>query len=123
VTADARSIRQIVRNLIDNSTRFAGAGGQVIVTTTLTDLGEVVLRVRDSGTGMSEQEIALAMAPFRQVATAVGRGPGGSGLGLPLAKALAEANRATFRIKSEPDAGTLIEVAFPPERVVASERP
>jgi signal transduction histidine kinase len=70
---------------------------------------------------MSEQDIALALAPFRQVATAVGRGPGGN-LGLPLAKALAEANRATFRIRSEPNAGTLIEVAFPPERVVTRER-
>jgi signal transduction histidine kinase len=121
VTADARSIRQIVRNLLSNSTRFAGAGGQVIVSTTLTDQGEVVLRVRESGAGMSEQDIALALAPFRQVATAVGRGPGGN-LGLPLAKALAEANRATFRIRSEPNAGTLIEVAFPPERVVTRER-
>ena len=36
------------------------------------------------------------------------------GVGLPLAKALAEANRATFSIKSAPHAGTLIEVAFPP---------
>jgi signal transduction histidine kinase len=121
VTADARSLRQIVRNLLANSTRFAGAGGQVIVSTTLTDLGEVVLRVRESGSGMSEQDIALALAPFRQVATAVGRGPGGN-LGLPLAKALAEANRATFRIRSEPNVGTLIEVTFPPERVVAKER-
>jgi signal transduction histidine kinase len=121
VTADARSVRQIVRNLLSNSTRFAGAGGQVIVSTTLTDQGEVVLRVRESGAGMSEQDIALALAPFRQVATAVGRGPGGN-LGLPLAKALAEANRATFRIRSEPNAGTLIEVAFPPERVVTRER-
>ena len=121
VTADARSVRQIVRNLLANSTRFAGAGGQVIVSTTLTDLGEVVLRVRESGSGMSEQDIALALAPFRQVATAVGRGPGGN-LGLPLAKALAEANRATFRIRSEPNVGTLIEVAFPPERVVAKDR-
>jgi signal transduction histidine kinase len=120
VLADARAVRQIVRNLLVNSTRFAGAGGQVIVSTTLTDLGEVVLRVRESGAGMSEQDIALALAPFRQVATAVGRGPGGN-LGLPLAKALAEANRATFRIRSEPHVGTLIEVAFPPERVLAKE--
>ena len=122
VTADARSLHQIVLNILSNSTRFAGAGAQVIVSTTLTDLGEVALRVRDSGTGMSQQEIALALAPFRQIATVAGRGPGGTGLGLPLARALAEANRATFRIKSEPNAGTLIEVAFPPDRVVAEER-
>ncbi len=123
VIADARSLEQIVLNLIANSTRFAGAGGQVIVSTTLTDLGEVVLRVRDSGIGMSEKEIALALEPFRQVATTVHPGPGGTGLGLPLTKALAEANRATLRIKSAPNAGTLIEVAFPPERVLAEERP
>jgi signal transduction histidine kinase len=123
VIADARSVEQIVLNLISNSTRFAGAGGQVIVSTTLTDLGEVVLRVRDSGIGMSEKEIALALEPFRQVATTVRPGPGGTGLGLPLTKALAEANRATLRIKSAPNAGTLIEVAFPPDRVLAEERP
>jgi signal transduction histidine kinase/PAS domain-containing protein len=122
VIADARSVRQIVLNLISNSTRFTGAGGQVIVSTTLTDLGEVVLRVRDSGIGMSEKEIALALEPFRQVAATVRPGPAGTGLGLPLTKALAEANRAAFSIKSTPNAGTLIEVAFPPNRVVAEDR-
>jgi signal transduction histidine kinase len=122
VIADARSVRQIVLNLISNSTRFTGAGGQVIVSTTLTDSGEVVLRVRDSGIGMSEKEIALALEPFRQVAATVRPGPGGTGLGLPLTRALAEANRAAFSIKSTPNAGTLIEVAFPPNRVVAEER-
>jgi signal transduction histidine kinase len=122
VIADARSVRQIVLNLISNSTKFTGAGWQVIVSTTLTDLGGVVLRVRDSGVGMSEKEIALALEPFRQVATTVRAGPPGTGLGLPLTKALAEANRATFSIKSAPDAGTLIEVAFPPNRVLAEER-
>jgi signal transduction histidine kinase len=121
VIADARSVRQIVLNLISNSIRFTGAGGQVIVSTMLTDAGEVVLRVRDSGIGMSEQEIALALQPFRQVAATVRPGPVGSGLGLPLTKALAEANRAILRIKSVPQAGTLIEVAFPPSRVVAEE--
>jgi signal transduction histidine kinase len=118
VLADARSVRQIVLNLISNSAKFTGAGGQVIVSTTLTDRGEVVLRVRDSGIGMSEKEIALALEPFRQVASTVRGGPAGTGLGLPLTKALAEANRASLRIKSAPNAGTLIEVVFPPERVL-----
>jgi signal transduction histidine kinase len=124
VQADARALRQIVLNLIASSVKLTGAGGQVIVSTTLTDLGEVALRVRDSGIGMSEREIALALEPFRQVAATVRNGAAGAGLagtglaggsvGLPLAKALAEANRATFSIKSAPHAGTLIEVAFPP---------
>jgi signal transduction histidine kinase len=122
VIADARSVRQIVLHLVSNATRSTGARGQAIVSTTLTDLGEVVLRVRDSGIGMSEEEIALVREPFRQVATAIRRGPAGTGLGLPLARALAEANGATLRIKSARHAGTLIEVAFPPDRVVVEER-
>ena len=69
VVADARSVRQIVLNLLSNSIKFTGAGGQVIVSTALTDAGEVVLRVRDTGIGMSEKDIATALEPFRQLAT------------------------------------------------------
>jgi PAS domain S-box-containing protein len=116
VMADARSLRQIVLNLLSNSIKFTGPGGQVIVSTARTDTGDVALRVRDTGIGMSERELATALEPFRQVATA--NRPGGTGLGLPLSKALAEANRAHFRIDSKPNAGTLVEVMFPGERVL-----
>jgi PAS domain S-box-containing protein len=119
VVADARSIRQIVLNLLSNSIRFTPPGGQVIVSTTLTDHGEVHLRVRDTGIGMTEAEIKTALEPFRQIATS-GRGKqGGTGLGLPLTKALVEANRASFSIKSTVNAGTLVEIAFPSTRVLA----
>ena len=94
VAADARSVRQIVLNLLSNSIKFTGAGGQVIVSTAMSDTGEVALRVRDTGVGMSEKDIAVALEPFRQLATSARFGSGGSGLGLPLTKALAEANRA-----------------------------
>ena len=100
VVADARSVRQIVLNLLSNSIKFTGAGGQVIVSTALTDRGEAVLRVRDTGIGMTDKEIETAMEPFRQLATSTRWGSGGTGLGLPLTKALAEANRASFSIKS-----------------------
>ena len=69
VVADARSVRQIVLNLLSNSIKFTGAGGQVIVSTALTDRAEVVLRVRDTGIGMTEKEILTALEPFRQLAT------------------------------------------------------
>jgi PAS domain S-box-containing protein len=113
VLADARSVRQIALNLLSNSIKFTDAGGQVIVSTAINDMGEVVLRVRDTGVGMSEKDIAIALEPFRQLATSVRFGSGGTGLGLPLTKALAEANRATFSIKSALNSGTLIEIAFP----------
>ncbi|MDQ0392700.1 PAS domain-containing sensor histidine kinase [Labrys monachus] len=116
VVADIRSMRQIVLNLLSNSIKFTQAGGQAIISTTLSERGEAVLRVRDTGVGMTERELAIAMEPFRQVASTT---LGGTGLGLPLTKALVEANRAAFTIQSTKHAGTLVEVIFPPTRVLA----
>ncbi len=117
IVADPRSVRQIALNLLSNSIKFTGAGGQVIVATALNDDHEIVLRVRDTGPGMNEKELQTALEPFRQLATA-GRA-GGSGLGLPISKALAEANHARFHITSEVDSGTLVEVVFLATRVLA----
>ncbi|MGQ3360995.1 MAG: ATP-binding protein, partial [Phreatobacter sp.] len=119
VVADSRSLRQIVLNLLSNSVKFTPAGGQIIVSTGLSDAGEAVLRVRDTGVGMTETELKAAMEPFRQVATSSPRAAKGTGLGLPLTKALVEANRASFGISSAPNQGTLVEVVFPPTRVLA----
>jgi signal transduction histidine kinase len=62
-------------------------------------------------------EIELALEPFRQVPTT--RRAGGTGLGLPLTKALVEANRAAMSITSVKKEGTLVEITFPPQRVLA----
>jgi signal transduction histidine kinase len=67
---------------------------------------------------MSGEEIKDALEPFRRVSTG-GREAPGTGLGLPLTKALAEANRARFEIKSEPRKGTAVEIVFPVTRVLA----
>jgi signal transduction histidine kinase len=90
----------------------------VIVSTALADGHDVVLRVRDTGAGMSEKELQTALEPFRQTAIAARWGASGSGLGLPITKALAEANHARFRITSRVADGTLVEVAFPATRVL-----
>jgi PAS domain S-box-containing protein len=117
IVADERSLRQIVLNLLSNAVKFTDPGGQVIVSTTLTEAGEVVIRVRDTGQGMDPDEIRAALEPFRQ--TRAGRKAGGTGLGLPLTKALVEANRAALDIRSARDQGTLVEVTFPTTRVLA----
>jgi PAS domain S-box-containing protein len=119
VVADTRAVRQIVLNLLSNSIKFTGAGGQVIVSTTLSDDHEVVLRVRDTGAGMNEKELQTALEPFRQFATSHRWGDVGAGLGLPITKALAVANHARFHITSRIEDGTLVEVAFPAGRVLA----
>ena len=116
-STDPTRLRQIVLNLVSNAIKFTDAGGQVIVSTAMTDRGEVAFRVRDTGIGMTPEEVEAALEPFRQLATS--RRRGGTGLGLPLTKALVEANRGALQIASQPREGTLVEVIFPPTRVLA----
>ncbi|MGB6117920.1 MAG: PAS domain S-box protein, partial [Mesorhizobium sp.] len=119
VVADQRSVRQIALNLLSNAVRYTQAGGQVIVSTSYEMSGDVVMRFRDTGVGMSQAEIEQAMKPFKQI-NAIKRQRGdGTGLGLPLTKAMVEANRARFVINSAPSEGTMIEITFPSTRVLA----
>jgi PAS domain S-box-containing protein len=117
VLADRRSVRQIMTNLASNAVRLSRPGGQVILATALTDVGQAVIRVRDAGFGMSKQELARALEPFRSLATA--DNDAGAALGLPLTRALAEANEASLALQSEIGHGTLAEVTFPSSRVLA----
>jgi signal transduction histidine kinase len=114
VVADVQSLRQIIVNLLNNSIKFTGAGGQVIVSTALSDAREIVLRVRDTGIGMSFKDVEAALEPFRQRTTRPSWNASGSDLGLSLTKALAEANGARFNIASKVDDGTLVEITFSP---------
>lgn len=111
VTVDERSLKQIMLNLMSNAVKYTEPGGQVIVSTAVDAAGQVVIRVRDTGVGMSETEVSVALEPFGQIGP--GGRKGGVGLGLPLTKALVEANKAEFSIKSRRNQGTLIEIAFP----------
>jgi len=111
VVADTRALRQIAMNLIGSSLQLANAGGQVIVSTALSDFGEVVLRVRDTGHGLNDSELAAALEPFRSQTPS--DQAEGSAVSLSLTKALVEANRAQFNIRSAPHTGTMIEVVFP----------
>ncbi|HEY1735642.1 MAG TPA: PAS domain-containing sensor histidine kinase, partial [Methylovirgula sp.] len=119
ILADERSLRQIILNLLSNAVKFNEPGGQVIIATAFSDEGNAVIRIRDTGIGMSEDDLETALEPFRQVATS--RQTEGTGLGLPLTKALVEANRAFFSIKSKKNEGTLVEIAFPPARLLSHD--
>jgi len=56
-------------NLMSNAVKFNEPGGQVIVSTAMNEFGQAVIRVRDTGIGMSEAEIGMALEPFRRVST------------------------------------------------------
>ncbi|MGN7825588.1 ATP-binding protein [Agrobacterium radiobacter] len=121
IVADLRSIKQIVLNILSNAIRFTPSGGQIVVSTAYEANGSVSLRIRDTGIGMTRAELEQAMKPFRQVASSGKRVRGdGTGLGLPLTKAMVDANRANFSITSTPNEGTLVEISFPSQRVLAN---
>jgi signal transduction histidine kinase len=111
VVADAPSLRQITMNLIGNSIHLGNPGGQVIVSTALSDHGDVVLRVRDTGPGLNGNEVAAALEPFR-TPQSLDKMSDGLPIKLSLTKALIEANRAQFDIKTTGRSGTLVEVVF-----------
>jgi PAS domain S-box-containing protein len=116
ILADERSLRQIVLNLLSNAVKYNKPGGRVSVTTALANTGSAILRIRDTGTGISGADIGSAFEPFRRLATA--KPSNGTGLGLPLTKALVEANHASITLKSKQSEGTLVEIVFPPSRVL-----
>jgi PAS domain S-box-containing protein len=121
IVADLRSIKQIVLNILSNAIRFTPSGGQIVVSTSYETTGSVILRIRDTGIGMTRAELEHAMKPFRQVSSSTKRVRGdGTGLGLPLTKAMVDANRADFSISSAPNEGTLVEISFPSQRVLAN---
>ncbi len=120
VAGDDRSLRQIILNLLSNALKFTDTGGQVIVSTGYEESGDVVLRIRDTGIGMNEEELKIALEPFRQVST-TRSALQGTGLGLPLTKALVEANQFRFAMTSKKGYGTLVEVTIPKERVILKQ--
>jgi PAS domain S-box-containing protein len=118
IVADHRSLRQVMLNLLSNSVKYTNPGGQVFVSASVEPDGSLVVRVKDSGIGMTAVQLQDALQPFTRVETP-DRARQGTGLGLPLTKALVEANRATFHMSSAPNEGTLAEIVFPGTRVLA----
>jgi PAS domain S-box-containing protein len=114
---DATKLRQVVINLLSNAVKFTPAGGQVTIAARREGEGDLQLIVRDSGIGMSAQEIAIAWEPFRQIDSQTARQHRGTGLGLPLAKRLVEQHGGTIAIDSVPGTGTTIRVTLPRERL------
>ncbi|GJE61510.1 Cell-division control histidine kinase PdhS [Methylobacterium trifolii] len=117
--ADEPSLSRAASTVIANAIRLTGAGGQVIVSTMPAERGAVALRVRDTGAGMSADEVAAALEPFRDGA-ASGQRTDGRGLGLPLTRALVEANHGQLLISSRKDEGTLVEILLPGRRAMSA---
>jgi signal transduction histidine kinase len=117
MVADPIKMRQILLNLVSNAVKFTPRGGGVTVIVGHEYDGGVRVEVLDTGIGMTDVEMAVAMEPFGQVANALVRHHDGTGLGLPLARALAELHGAVFTLDSRPGKGTRAAFRIPPSRV------
>jgi len=116
---DPLRLKQIVLNLLSNAVKFTPAGNHVILSGELTVEG-LILRVIDTGIGMSKEESVEAMQAFRQIDSSFSRRHQGTGLGLPLTKSLVDLHGGTLTIESESGKGTTVTVLLPLERVVQS---
>ncbi len=112
ITADAAAVRQMIAELLGHALKTSRAGGQVIVSTGQAANGEVVLRVRRNGDGLSDAAIDAAMRPAHPPAKPSGPTRSDETPALPLTRALAAANRARFRVTSKPLEGALFELTF-----------
>ena len=117
--ADETRLRQAVLNLLSNAVKFTDAGGSIAVTATH-DRDGLLLKVQDSGIGMSGEDIAVALQPFRQVDNALSRRYEGTGLGLPLARELVRLHQGELLIDSAPGAGTTVTIRLPAARILGA---
>jgi signal transduction histidine kinase len=112
VLADPRRVKQILLNLLSNAVKFTAPEG-VVTLGAWQEGHEVVFAVEDTGIGMSEAEMAVALRPFGQVDGQLARKYDGTGLGLPLARSLAELHGGALEIVSRKGEGTTVRVRLP----------
>ena len=117
--ADRRAIKQVLLNLLSNAVKFTPPGGSVTIACQHNVTGELDLAVSDTGIGMSEADIAVALSPFGQIDSSLARQHQGTGLGLPLCKSLLDLHGAQLIVASVPDMGTTMTARFPASRVLA----
>ncbi|MGO1119010.1 ATP-binding protein [Rhodovibrionaceae bacterium A322] len=112
---DERALKQMLFNLLSNACKFTQKNGEVALGFAPDPEGrpgDVMVTVRDSGIGMSDAQLAIAMQAFKQVSDDT-RPREGTGLGLPLVKGLVELHGGRLAITSAPNEGTCVTLFFP----------
>ena len=120
VEVDAVRMRQVIVNLLGNSSKFSPAGAHVWLKANV-EAGELVIRVEDQGHGISADMLPRIFELFTQSGPEGQRAGNGLGLGLGVVKALVEMHGGTVQARSEgSDRGTEIIVRVPARRPVGS---
>jgi signal transduction histidine kinase len=102
-------LRLVLLNLIKNAFEACTAGDTITVTSTY-PAGRLEIRVADSGSGMSAEQLARATELFYTTKT------GGSGIGLALIEQVVQRSDGSVEVRSAPDQGTEVTISVPQER-------
>lgn len=118
LTGDARIIKQMLLNLLTNAIKFTPDGGIVSVGGHVDNTGDMLIRVRDTGIGIAQEDFDRILEPFGQADASLEREYEGTGLGLPLVKAMIELHQGELEMQSEVGVGTMVGLRFPQCRTV-----
>jgi signal transduction histidine kinase/ActR/RegA family two-component response regulator len=108
---DARLIRDILHNLINNAIKFTEKGGVTVKVSTSGN--ELILQVLDSGIGIPEDKFDIIFQEFRQESEGLSRNFEGTGLGLTLTKNYVELLKGTISVESIIGKGSTFTVILP----------
>ncbi|MGO9486103.1 MAG: ATP-binding protein [Rhodomicrobium sp.] len=117
IRCDEVRLKQVFINVLSNAVKFTPSGGRIVISTALVDGGGLSIAIRDTGIGMTQEDIEAAFEKFRQIDNSMTKRFAGTGLGLPLAKQLVELHGGTIAVSSEPAIGTEVRILLPAARV------
>jgi signal transduction histidine kinase len=112
VQGNSTRLRQVLTNLVDNALKYTPEGGTVAIRMSVED-GSVTVQVRDTGIGISLDDLPHIFEKFYRVETEETRDVVGTGLGLAIAKSIVEMHGGRIWAESEPEAGSTFSFALP----------
>jgi heavy metal sensor kinase len=112
VNGDPASLERLFLILLDNAVKYTADGGRIELRLS-TDDGFAVAEVRDTGIGISPEDIAHIFERFYRADRARSRETGGTGLGLAIGRWIAQAHGGEIRVQSEPSKGSTFQVRLP----------
>ncbi len=113
VNVDADRLTQILNNLMGNAIKFTPAHGTITVTAAVKKPGEVEISVRDTGIGISPENLGKVFDKFYQVGERVSTDISGTGLGLSIVKELVELHGGKIWVDSDKGQGTTFTFTLP----------